>query len=70
MKTKNKKIHKKMKFSEVIEKYPELIETLFEKGMQCFGCPVSAVETLEQGACAHGIDADELVKELNDKINK
>ena len=38
---------------------------LFEKGMHCIGCGMAGFETLEQGALVHGIDVDELVKELN-----
>ncbi|MBU3912538.1 MAG: hypothetical protein KKE50_00440, partial [Nanoarchaeota archaeon] len=31
------------------------------------GCPFASMESIEQGAKAHGLDADELVKELNKK---
>ena len=64
------KISKKTKFSELIEKHPESIEILFEKGMHCIGCPLSQQETLEQGALAHGLNPDELIKELNEKLDK
>jgi len=67
-KTTKSKITKKMTFSQVIEKHPELIEDLFEIGMHCVGCPMSNQETLEQGALAHGMDPDELVKRLNKKV--
>ncbi len=69
MKEKNK-INKQMKFYELIEKYPQLIEFLLGKRMHCFGCPAASMETIGQGAIAHGLDPDKLVKELNDKINK
>jgi hybrid cluster-associated redox disulfide protein len=35
--------------------------------MFCSGCPMAMMETLEQGCLAHGIDADEILKELNEK---
>ena len=38
-------------------------------GMHCLGCPASQMETIEEAAAVHGIDADALVKELNEKIN-
>jgi len=39
--------------------------------MHCFGCPFASMESLEDGAKAHGLDADELISELNkNKINK
>jgi len=72
-KTKNKKvktkqeINKKMSFAEILSKKPEAAGILMEKGMHCCGCPMAMQETLERGACAHGLDADEIVKELNSK---
>ncbi len=38
-------------------------------GMHCLGCPASQMETIEEAAAVHGVDADELVKALNDKIS-
>lgn len=64
------KITKEMSFSEIVEKYPEAVEILFEKGMHCIGCGMAAFETLEQGAMVHGIDADELIEEINNKLDK
>jgi len=64
-----KKISKKISFSELIEKHPESIEVLLESGMHCVGCPMSMQETLEQGALAHGLNPDELIKKLNKKID-
>ena len=59
-----------MSFSEIIKKHPEATEILMEKGMHCIGCPMAQMETLEQGAKAHGLNPDEIVKELNEKLNK
>ena len=64
------KITKKMSFSEIIEKNPESVEILLNNGMHCIGCPMSQQETLEQGALAHGLDPDKLIKEINEKLNK
>ncbi len=63
-----KKITGKESFSEILKKYPELEEFLFEKGMFCVGCPMGASESLKEGALAHGIDPKELVKEINKKL--
>ncbi len=41
---------------------------LFGIGMHCLGCPVSQMETIGEAAAVHGIDADELVKTLNEKL--
>ena len=37
-------------------------------GMHCLGCPASQLETIEEAAMVHGVDADELVQLLNEKI--
>lgn len=38
---------------------------LLNIGMHCLGCPSSQMETIEEAAVVHGIDADDLVEELN-----
>jgi hybrid cluster-associated redox disulfide protein len=67
MKKQKTKINKKMTFTELIEKNPDSMMILFEKGMHCIGCGMAGFETIEQGALAHGLNPDELVKELNEK---
>jgi len=59
-----KSITKKTKFSEIM-KNEKAAEILINKGMHCFGCPMAMHETLEQGAEAHGLDADKLIEEIN-----
>lgn len=61
----NKKITKEMTFAELIEANPKAARKLAEKGMMCGGCPMAQMETIEQGALGHGVNPDELVKELN-----
>ena len=34
-------------------------------GLMCIGCAAARFENLEQGATAHGIDVETLVKDLN-----
>lgn len=41
---------------------------LFGIGMHCLGCPASQMETIEEAAAVHGVDADELVRVLNEKL--
>ncbi len=38
---------------------------LLSIGMHCLGCPASQAETIEEAAAVHGVNADELVAELN-----
>jgi len=43
---------------------------LLNIGMHCLGCPSSQMETIEEAAMVHGIDADELVATINDFLAK
>lgn len=63
-----KSINKKMSFSELLAKHPELAQDLFEEGMHCANCPLASAENLEQGAIMHGINPEKLVTKLNKKI--
>ena len=59
------KFDKNTKIGEIIENAPEKAEILLSAGMHCLGCPASQEETLEEACMVHGIDVEELVKELN-----
>lgn len=61
------KITKEMTFAEIMQKNPEVIGILMEKGMHCCGCHMAQMESLEQGCMIHGLDVDEVVKEINKK---
>ena len=57
-------IDKNTKIGELLEMAPEKADILLEAGMHCLGCPASQAETLEEACSVHGIDVEELVKEL------
>lgn len=59
-------IRKEMTIGELLEKAPEKAEVLLNAGMHCLGCPAAQAETLEEACEVHGIDVEELVKELNE----
>jgi hybrid cluster-associated redox disulfide protein len=61
-------ITKDMTIQEVVESNPETIRVFLEHGLHCVGCSVARFENIEQGAMAHGIDVDNLMKDLNDKV--
>lgn len=63
--SKEKKITKQMKIDEVIKKYPETLEVFERFGFHCVGCVIANLESIEDGAIVHGIDVEELIKELN-----
>ena len=58
-------IKKDMTIGELLKKAPEKAEILLNAGMHCLGCPASQAETLEEACEVHGIDVEEILKELN-----
>lgn len=62
-------VSKEMTFGEVINKFPSAVPVMFEYGLHCIGCHVSAFETIEQGATAHGLSEEQL-NEMIEKMNK
>ena len=43
---------------------------LMRAGMHCLGCPSSQMESLEEAAMVHGLDADVLVNQINDFLGE
>ena len=67
------KIKKDTLIGEIVEKYPQVIETLMGFGLHCVGCHVAAFESLEAGFKAHGLsdkEIEEAIKKLNEVIEK
>jgi hybrid cluster-associated redox disulfide protein len=62
-------ITKETTFIELLEKKPNSFELLFQAGLHCLGCSMSAYETIEQGCLAHGMSKKE-IENLIKKINK
>jgi hybrid cluster-associated redox disulfide protein len=58
-------ITKEMTIEEVVSQYPESMMVFMRHGLHCVGCHVSAFESIEEGAMAHGINVDALVSDLN-----
>lgn len=59
------KITRDMGIMEVVSKYPEAAGVFAAFGMGCLGCAAAHFESIEEGATAHGMDVDALMKELN-----
>jgi hybrid cluster-associated redox disulfide protein len=57
-------ITKDMTFFELMRNYPESVAVLRKYNLGCVGCMGAQNESLEQGCGAHGISADDLVKDL------
>lgn len=61
-------ITKDMAIGEVVMRYPQTIEVFLRHGLMCIGCAVARFENIEQGARAHGINVDLLMKDLNETV--
>lgn len=64
------KITKDMLIGDVLETDETLAEYFFAIGMHCLGCPASRGESIEQACEVHGTDCDELLKKLNEHLEK
>ena len=62
-------ITKEMSIGEVVEKYPQTVEVFLRHGLMCFGCAIAQFENVEQGALAHGINVEALIKDLNAAVS-
>ncbi len=61
-------ITKEMSIGEIVQKYPQTVKVFLRHGLMCVGCAAARFENLEQGATAHGIAIDPLLKDLNAAI--
>jgi hybrid cluster-associated redox disulfide protein len=61
-------VTKSMSIGDVVQKHPETVPVFMKHGLHCLGCAIASFESIEQGAQAHGIDTDALVKGLNEAI--
>lgn len=63
-------ITKEMSIVDVVQKYPQTVQVFRSYGMGCLGCAAARFENIEQGAAAHGIDANALVADLNKAVSE
>lgn len=59
------KVTKHMIIADVLDLDRGTIPIFMESGLHCLGCVMASGETIEEAAMVHGIDADELVSQLN-----
>jgi iron-sulfur cluster assembly accessory protein len=61
-------IKRDMIIGELVQKYPEVVDTLQAEGVHCVGCGAAVFETIEQGLSGHGLSDSEIdaaVERLN-----
>ena len=59
-----------MLIGELLTVDPNIAPILMRAGMHCLGCPSSQMESLEEAAMVHGLDADVLVAQINDFLGE
>ena len=59
-------ITKEMIMGELLSIDRGVAVVLMNAGMHCIGCPSSIGESLEEACMVHGIEVDELLKNINE----
>lgn len=53
---------------DILDIAPQTAPIFLSIGMHCLGCPSSRGETVEEACMVHGVNADELLVELNKMV--
>lgn len=59
-------ITKEMTIGQILQVKPAVAPVLMAMGMHCLGCPASQGESLEEAAMVHGMDIEELMKQISE----
>ena len=59
-------VTKESVIGDVLDAAPTRAQFFLGMGMHCLGCPSARGESIEDACAVHGVDPDELVKEIND----
>ena len=59
-------VTKTMSIGEVLRLDRNTAPIFMQFGMHCLGCPHATAESIEDACAVHGVDADELIKKLNE----
>ncbi|NOR85051.1 DUF1858 domain-containing protein [archaeon] len=62
------KITKDTIIGDVVKNNPELSSIFVKHGLSCIGCAFASQETIEQGSNSHELNLDNLLKDLNKKL--
>ena len=63
-----KVIQKNMLIGQLLQIDANIAPILMRAGMHCLGCPSSQMESLEEAAMVHGLDAQVLEDQINDYL--
>ena len=59
-------VTKQTMIGELLHIDADVAPILLSIGMHCLGCPSAQMESIEEAAAVHGVDADELVNTINE----
>ena len=59
-------VTKDMTIGDILRESFDVAPVLMSMGMHCLGCPASQGESLAEAAMVHGLDADLVVKAVNE----
>lgn len=62
-------ITKDTNIEEVVSKYPQTIEVFLDYNLSCIGCPLSRMESIQEGAIGHGLGESDIAS-LIDRLNE
>ena len=64
------KVTKDTMIGELLQIDENVAPLLLNIGMHCLGCPSSQMETIAEAAMVHGLNADELIENVNGYLAK
>lgn len=64
------RVNKDMVIADMLQIDAGIAAILMASGMHCVGCPSAQGESLEEAAMVHGLNADEMVRDVNDYLAK
>ena len=64
------KVTRDMIIADVLRMDRGTVPIFLNNGLHCLGCPSSSGESIEDACAIHGLDADKLVRELNEFFEK
>ena len=64
------KITSDMIIADVLKLDNGTVPIFLNNGLHCLGCPSASGESILEACAVHGLDADKLIKDLNDYFEK
>lgn len=61
----SQQVTKDMTFAQVMRMHQDVVKVLGKYNLGCVGCMGAQNESLEQGCGAHGLNVDDVVRDLN-----